>query len=225
MRTIALIPAREGSKGIPGKNIRHLKGRPLISYSIEAARRASLVDRVIVSTDSDEIAEIAAAAGSEVVRRPGELADDSSPMLPVVLHALDRQPEAFEIMTLLQPTCPFRRPEDVDRSISMLRDDRLDAVVGVMRLDHSHPSRTYRRDGDYLVPVDQADAAANRQDLAELFQRNGAIYTLRCSAIRKERTLLVQRTAPLVMDEIRSINIDNPFDWTVAEAFAGEHLP
>lgn len=106
----------------------------------------------------------------------------------------------------------------------MLDDVALDGVIGVSRLTHQHPARMYRIVDGLLVSADEAGASANRQDLAEVYQRNGAIYTARCAAVRTEQSLFVARSAPLVMTAIQSINIDEPFDWTVAEAFAREHL-
>lgn len=223
MRTLALIPARGGSKGVPRKNVKPLGGRPLIAHSIGAARTAARVDRLLVTTDDDEIAEVAAREGAEVVRRPHELADDAAPMLGVVEHAIqaiEGAGDTVDVVTLLQPTCPFRRPEDVDASLALLAAEDVDGVFGMLKLSHVHPARMYRLRGARLEPFVTAEAGLNRQDLEDVYQRNGAIYSVRVAAMRREGTLLVSKAAPMVMDEIRSINIDDPFDWTVAEAFA-----
>lgn len=227
MKTLAIIPARGGSKGVPRKNVRHLKQKPMIVHSIDAARNARLVSEIIVTTDDAEIAAIAEAEGVFVLRRPAELADDAAPMFPVIMHALGAAEEkwgAFDAMTLLQPTCPFRRAEHVDSSLELLERDQVEGVFGVYQLSHVHPARMYRVEDGQLEPLQGEDAARNRQDLQEIYQRNGAIYTLRCAALKAQQKTLVHPAAPLVMTPVESINIDEPFDWTVAEAFADEYL-
>lgn len=227
MKTLAIIPARGGSKGVPRKNVRLLKQKPLIVHSIDTARNAQLVSEIIVTTDDAEIAAIAEAESVFVLRRPAELADDAAPMFPVIMHALSAAEEiwgAFDAMTLLQPTCPFRRAKHVDRSLELLASGGVEGVFGVYQLSHVHPARMYKVEDGQLEPLQGEEAARNRQDLQEIYQRNGAIYTLRCAALKSQQKTLVHPAAPLVMSPVESINIDEPYDWTVAEAFADEFL-
>lgn len=223
MSVLALVPARGGSKGVPRKNVRLLGGRPLIAWSIAAGLNAARVDHVAVSTDDDEIADVAAACGVEVIRRPAALADDGAPMLPVVRHAVETLAAAgrrFETLTLLQPTCPFRTAADIDGSVDRLARGDVDGVIGVYRVYDDHPARMYRVTDDRLTPLDAAYDGVNRQDLPAVYKRNGAIYTLSLAATARENSLFVRNCAPFEMPRERSVNIDEPLDFIVAEAVA-----
>ena len=162
-RTLGVIPARGGSKGVTRKNVRLLDGRPLISYTIDAARRSDLLTELVVSTEDPEIAAIADEHGVSVVDRPFELAGDLTPMAPVVQHALtaveSRTGLSFDCVFTLQVTTPFRTPNDIDGAIEALRTSGAESVVGVVRLRDAHPARAKRlvdgRLSDFCVPEDE----------------------------------------------------------------------
>jgi CMP-N-acetylneuraminic acid synthetase len=143
-KVLALIPARGGSKGLPGKNIKPLLGKPLIAWTIEQAMASKYVDKVIVSTDDEEIAEVAKNYGAEVpFLRPKELAKDDSPTIDAILHALNffsKKGEDFNLLALLEPTSPLRDTEDIDRCIRVLLDnEQAESIVSVCQLEGTHP--------------------------------------------------------------------------------------
>jgi CMP-N,N'-diacetyllegionaminic acid synthase len=220
MAVLGIIPARGGSKGIPRKNIRLLCGKPLIAYSIEQARNSKGIDYFIVSTDDDEIAEVARSWGAEVLMRPSSLAQDETPTTLViedVLARLDLGRKRFDILTLLQPTCPFRSADDIDSSIALLLTGGADAVVGVYRVHKEHPAWMFRIDGGWLQPLDAELSVMSRQELPPVYQRNGVIYTIRRHVFEREHTFWPKRSIPYIMSKERSINIDEPMDWLIAE--------
>ena len=179
MHVVALIPARGGSKGIPRKNLAPLAGKPLLLWAIDAALAADTVTRVVVSTDDDEIA--AAAGDAELLRRPAELAGDDTPMLEVIRHALEHV-EPCEVLVLLQPTSPLRRPEQVDEAVRMLLESGADTVVSVVEVPHRYePSSLMElRDGRLVARSEPT----TRQAKEPLYARNGpAILALRPSEL------------------------------------------
>lgn len=226
MKILGLIPARGGSRGIPRKNLAPLGGRPLIAWTIAAARAAGL-DRVVVSTDDAEIAEVSRQHGADVpFLRPAELADDTTPALPVITHALDELERQdgwrADAVAYLQPTSPFRAGSDIEAAISLLEEGDTDTVVSVIPVPHNMLPASLMRaapDGsiDFLAPPDQR--RFRRQDKAEqLFARNGpAILLLRADVARSGR-LYGDCIRPLVMDRLRSLDIDEPADLQLAEA-------
>jgi CMP-N,N'-diacetyllegionaminic acid synthase len=221
---VALITARGGSKGLPGKNVRPLKGQPLIQWTVEAAVNAPSVDEVIVSSDCPDIIEAATGAGAKApFTRPAELAGDDTPHLDVVLHALDflegegKLPEA---LLLLQPTCPLRSTEDIESAIRLFREQDCEAVVSVTRSE-SHPYLTYRMTAEarlepFMTPP---SGYLRRQDLPDVYSLNGAIYLNRVTSLRSARTFLPSNTCPLVMPRERSIDIDTLEDFALAEFY------
>lgn len=221
MGVLGIIPARGGSKGVPRKNIRLLCGKPLIAYTIEEARHSERLDYFVVSTDDHEIADVARSCGVDVLMRPAALAQDETPMISViddVLARLDPGAERFNILTLLQPTCPFRRGGDIDFSVELLSSSEADAVVGVHRVYDEHPARMYSTDGKWLKSLNPDIAVMNRQDLPIVYKRNGAIYTIRRDVFERDRTFWPKRSVPYIMPTDRSINIDEPLDWLIAES-------
>lgn len=217
MSTLGLIPARGGSKGIPRKNIRPIAGKPLIAWTIEAALRSGLLDAVVVSTDDEEIAEVARQHGAQVpFMRPRALAQDGSPGIDPVLHALDELPQYGSVL-LLQPTSPLRRSDDIDRCLQMARTQRLASVVSVVEAD-THPFWTYRlAEGDTLHRFVDAAPVARRQDLPPAYVLNGALYYADAAWLRQSRTLVGADTRALLMAREHSVDIDTPLDWRFAE--------
>lgn len=222
-RTLALIPARGGSKGLPGKNIKPLAGRPLITHAIDAARSSRVVDRIVVSTDSQEIAAVAQASGAEVpFFRPADLAQDATPMLPVVEHAveaLSREGWVPEIILLLQPTSPLRRPEHLARALRDLCERPADSVVSVVKVPHHlSPDYVMRIDDGRLVPFLPGGAAVTRrQDAREAFARDGTVYAFWRRTLAEQRSIYGHDCRPLIVSTEDSITIDTPEDWAEAE--------
>ena len=214
VRVLGLIPARGGSKGIPGKNLAPLCERPLIAWTIGAACAASTLDRVVVSTDSDEIAATARELGADVLERPAELARDGTPMRDVLLHALEELGRP-EVLVLLQPTSPLRRAEHVDAGVALLRESGADSVVSVVEVPHRYrPGSLMALEGDRLVPL--GPGPATRQGKPVVYARNGpAVLVLRSDRIGDD--LYGGDCRPYVMEPRDSIDVDEPFDLELAE--------
>lgn len=224
---LAIIPARGGSKGLPNKNILPLGGKPIIVHSIEAARAAQCIQRIVVSTDSPEIAEIARHHGADVpFLRPAELAQDEAPTLPVMQHVLSQLATAEgwqpEIVVLLQPTSPLRQSEDIDRAVTLLRETGADSVVSVCLSEH-HPAWMKRIESGRVLPfLDDAPAYARRQDLPPVYRLNGAIYVTRRRVLQDENRILGCDTRALIMDPDSSVDIDTALDLKLASLILQE---
>ena len=217
MSLLALIPARGGSKGIPRKNIRPFCGKPLLQWSIDVARESPSVDRVVVSTDDPEIAEIARACGAEVpFLRPVELANDTAPGIAAVLHALQQLPDVSDLL-LMQPTSPLRSIEDVESIIALGQETDSDTVVS---LTHSskHPAWMYELSLDHaLKPLMDIPEALCRQQLPPVYVLNGALYLASRTLLERQRSFLTPRTLGYVMPLERSVDIDTMLDWKWGE--------
>lgn len=215
--TIAIIPARGGSKGVPGKNKRLVAGRPLIAYSIAAAHAANAVDRVVVSTDDPEIASIAREEGAELVERPAGYSKDDSPVIDAVIHALNSLGiVAPGAIVLLQPTSPLRTSEDIDRSVSLFKAHQT-PVCSVYRAEDAHPARMYWIKNERLHALMPELAALRRQDLPPVFHRNGAIYVFGPAQL-EQREIITDDMIAYEMPTASSINIDTELDLMLLEA-------
>lgn len=206
---LGLIPARGGSKGIPRKNLAVVGGRPLLSWTVAAAVGATELTRVVVSTDDDEIA---AAAGTDVLRRPSQLAGDDTPIVDVVRHAVDEL--APEVVVVLQPTSPLRRSEHVDAAVRLLLESGADSVVSVVAVPHRYAPESLMdvRDGR-LVP---RGAVGTRQEKTVVYARNGpAVLALRAGRLGDD--LYGGDCRPYVMDERHSLDVDTPFELKLAD--------
>lgn len=217
---VAVIPARGGSKGIPRKNLARLGGRPLISYTIAAARRAKLVGAVLVTTDSPEIARAARRLGAETpFRRPRALAGDAVSVVEAARHAvrwLAGQGRMPEIVVLLQPTSPLRGAARVDEAVRLLRRRRADTVVSV-REPETHPWQCVRFEkGRMRFAVPRPARRLNRQEYPPVHALNGALYAVRAELLL-EGKLYGPRVEPLVMEAWESVDIDEPADLALAE--------
>jgi len=234
MRTLGLIPARGGSKGIPRKNVRNLGGKPLLAWTAEAALSARRLSRVVLSTEDLEIAEAGRRCGLEIpFLRPAELARDDTPTLPVVRHAvteLERGGDRFDAVCLLQPTSPFRRAGDIDGCIALLEEKGLDAVVSVLPVPAEHnPHWVYFEDGDGLLRLatGEEQPIPRRQELPPAFHRDGSVYVTRRDVVMSGDggSLYGRRLGGYVMpDAGRSLNLDIPADWERAERLISEGL-
>jgi YrbI family 3-deoxy-D-manno-octulosonate 8-phosphate phosphatase len=227
---LALIPARGGSKSLPRKNIRLLAGRPLIAHSIEAALASATVDRVVVSTDDPEIAEVGRQHGAEVpFLRPADLAEDDTPDLPVFQHALrwleEKEGWTADIVVQLRPTSPLRRPEDVDRAVAILRSrPEVDAVRSVAE-PYENPYKMWQLGpGGWLVPLVPTDLPEPynmpRQHLPDAWWQTGAIDAARRRTILDLGSMTGERIAPLVVEAFGPVDIDTQasldlVDWMI----------
>jgi CMP-N-acetylneuraminic acid synthetase len=224
MHVLGLIPARGGSKGIPRKNLRPLGGRPLIEWTVEAGLAATRIDRLVVSTDDDEIAAVARQAGAEVpFLRPAALAADDTPTLAVVQHAvevLSGEGAPPDAVCLLQPTSPFRAPGLVDRCIDALGDH--DAVMTVKPIpDEHHPHWAYLRepDGSMRLATGGRDPVTRRQDLPPAFCREGSVYVTTRRALAAD-SLYGDSVLGVEVDAATTVNLDTEADWAAAESLA-----
>lgn len=218
MVILGLVPARGGSKGIPRKNLAPVGGRPLIAWTIDAARASRRLTRVVVSTDDAEIADVARRLGADVpFTRPPELSADETPMLDVVLHACEEIP--CDAVALLQPTSPLRRSEHIDGALRLFEETGADCVVSVTAVPHrfSPSSLLELRDGR-VVPL-HPGGATRRQDKQELLARNGpAVLVVRTDALRREGTLYPAEARPFPMADRDSLDVDTSFELEVADA-------
>ncbi len=222
-RVLGIVPARGGSKGVPGKNVRMLAGRPLIDYTARAARESSVLDRIILSTDSNEIAEAGRRSGLEVpFMRPASLAEDDTPMLPVVRHAIDTLSAGGwtpDVIVLLQPTSPLRRPSHVRDAVTMLRETKADSVVTVVELPrHLSPDYVMRIDDGVLRPfLPDGARLTRRQDARPAYSRDGTVYACWRATLDRWGTIYGERCQPLIVNAADSLSIDTPDDWAEAE--------
>jgi CMP-N,N'-diacetyllegionaminic acid synthase len=219
-RTLAIVPARGGSKGIPRKNIHPVAGKPLIAWTILAAKAAKGIDRLVVSTDDSEIAAVARDWGAEVAMRPAALALDATPTLPVLRHVLDALGESPDAVMTLQPTSPLRTSAHIDAAIAAFHaDPDADSLVSVIDVPHIfHPRSVMKRGGDgYLVPYLDQPQPFRRQDKEAVFARNGAaIYLTRTAKLAEY--IFGGKLIGFPMDAESSLDIDAAADLEVAEA-------
>ena len=228
---LGVIPARGGSKGIPRKNIRPVAGRPLIAYTIEAARKARSLSRVIVSTDDPEIAEVARAWGAEApFLRPAELARDDTPGPEPIIHAVEwlRDHEGYrpELVMKLQPTSPLREARDIDAAVEIARRRDADSVVSVCALKH-HPywTKAIAPDGRLTTSIPTDRSYASRQELPPMYALAGAIYLVKTAVLLATRNYYTDRTYAYVIPEERALDVDTPWDLRVLEALLRAESP
>lgn len=216
-RVLGLIPARAGSKGVPGKNIKLLANKPLICWTIEEALKSIYLDRLVISTDSVEIAEIASKNGCDVpFLRPSSLAQDDTPGVAPVLHALTELP-GYDLVVLLQPTSPLRRACDVDQALELCIHKQAKTLISIVE-PSSSPYHLYRCQGGKLNPLmSDASKYTRRQDMPQFYSANGAIYIACASELLKTKKMIDEGTYGYIMPQEYSIDIDNEFDFRVAE--------
>lgn len=226
MRILGVIPARGGSKTIPRKNLSLLAGKPLLAYALEAALKSKLLDRVIVSTEDEEIARVARSYGAEApFVRPKELARDEVSIIPVVQHAMKCLGESegwiADIIASIQPTSPLVETTDIDSAIDKLIKTGCDSVVSVCRIVHGHPYWAIRLEGDRAIALDKRGYEhLQKQDLPVFYMPNGALYVRKREVLEKwdgRGFALGRDVRAIVMDEAKSIDIDTLLNLIVAE--------
>ena len=220
---LAVIPARGGSKSIPLKNIKPLAGKPLLAYTIEAAKQSRHLDRCVVSTDHDDIAKIAAGCGAEVIRRPAEYATDQAPTESALLHVLDILGASGyrpDFVVTLEPTSPLRTARLIDRCVE-LAIERTDADC-VLTVSETRKCYGRLMEGrfEYLFP----DQPRRRQDRTPLYEESSTVYVTRTVALERYRSVLgLARYAVVVEDPREAIDINEPLDFLIAEAALAQH--
>ncbi len=230
MNILGVITARGGSKGIPGKNIKFLGGKPLIAWTIEAAKKSKLITHLIVSTDDAGIAEIAKRYGADVpFVRPKELAEDKTPHLPVMQHALRFMEEKlkmiFDAVVILQPTSPLRTAADIDETLAKLvaHPEATSAVSLVAVPDAFHPLKMKKLDGERVLPYCMSEPeGTRRQDFPPVYKRSSAVYAIRRATLLADRLYGDHIVGHIVPPE-RFIDIDTLEDWEEAEARLRAH--
>lgn len=222
-RVLAVIAGRGGSKGLPGKNLRELAGKPLIAWSIEAAAQSKILDRVVVSTDDTEIAKVARNFGADVpFLRPAELATDASAIVDTVLHAADCLAETYRYVVLLQATSPLRLGQDIDGALELCGKYSAPACISVAAAPKIRWALAMDSAGRLAPLFDIGET--RRQVLAPVYQPNGAVYVAELEWLRRERHFFAPGAIGYVMPLERSVDVDTEMDFLVAEAIAGQAL-
>ena len=222
---LGIITARGGSKGIPKKNIKLLVGKPLIEYTFEAVKKSKLLDRCIVSSDNDEIIKFAKSENIEVpFKRPAKLATDDAKSVDVLIHAvnylINQENYKPDYIITLQPTSPLRTAEDIDNSIKLVMNDKeADSLISVTEVPHNfNPFSVMIYNGKYLEHYIKNKVIMRRQDKPIFYARNGAaIYITKFDLLMKEKKIIGKNCLPYFMTKERSIDIDDFFDWEIAE--------
>lgn len=216
MSVLGLIPARGGSKGIPHKNIIQIQNKPLICYTIETgvkAKEKGFIDRIIVSTDDEEIAEIAKGAGAEVpFLRPDSLSNDTAKSVDVMIHAYEfykKQGIEYDTIILLQPTAPLRSYEDIKNSLELFQRANVSSLISCYKEEYVCDLVSYHKDGDLAIALNEKhNEGGRRQELPDLYIRNGAIYITTVSHMIEKHRVFDDVPAMYVMPKERSVNID-----------------
>lgn len=228
MKILGIIPARAGSKGVPGKNIRPLLGKPLIAYTIECGLQSNLLSDLVVTTDSPEIQKIAIEFGAKCpFLRPAELASDTALAVPTIQHAVaemeDREDLIYDYIIMLQPTSPLKTANDIDQALKQLIDEGADGIISVVDVDNNHPMKMKKflgKDGrsgrlvDYEKPPYEN---CPRQHLPPVYIVNGALYATKRDVFMQQNTFQGDWCLGYEMPLEKSINIDTPLDFLQAE--------
>jgi len=221
-RILAIIPARGGSKGVPGKNLKDLNGKPLIAWTIEAAKKSRYIDEIVVSTDYKAIAKAAIKYGATVpFKRPKELASDNAKMIDVMSHCIrffQNAGDDYDIIILLQPTSPLRSAHDIDKAIGFFIEKGAKAVVGVVECEHSPQlANILPKDLNMNKFLIKNIGNKNRQELEAYYRINGAVYLADIDFIISRRDWYGPNTFAYIMRRENSVDIDNLFDFMLAE--------
>lgn len=225
-KVLAIIPARGGSKGLPDKNIKNLCGKPLIHWTIEKAKLSKYIDKLILSTDSKEIAEISKQANCEVpFIRPEHIAEDKTPMFEVVLHALnffensEDNFDIFDIIVLLEPTSPLRENNDIDNMLEILIDnyDNYDAIISMGEVNE-HPTIMKKIIDNYIVSFcEETEMPFRRQDTLPAYFPYGVGYITKVSTFKEEKTFYPKRTTYYLIKRYQNYEIDSIYDFLAIE--------
>jgi len=221
MKTIAIIPARGGSKGIPGKNILEICGKPLIDYSIESALQSVNISEIWVSSDDDKILKVARKSKEVLIhQRESKIAKDNSSIVDTIKAILAEytQENIPDAIILLQPTSPIRESKQIDEAISLLEvNTNMQSLISVCPMDDVHPARMYWKNGLSLEPILEKYEQTRRQEIPLAYYRNGSMYIVRTKAFLENNSLMVKPSIGFEMPESMMLNIDTPRDVLIAE--------
>ncbi len=222
---LAIIPARGGSKRLPRKNILDLAGKPLIAWSIEAGLQSKYIDKVIVTSDDDEILEIAKQFGSNTIKRPDDLASDTATSFNAIKHTIDNV-EKYDYIVLLQPTSPLRNFEHIDEAIELLESKKADAIVSVSEMDHNPLwSNVLPDDGNMNSFLRDEVKNKRSQDLEKYYRLNGAIYICDTNKLLEDKSFFIHDNIfAYKMDRESSVDIDERIDFLMASIFITNNI-
>jgi len=229
IQTLIIVPARSGSKGLPDKNIKVLGDKPLLVWTARAIQKANPGNCVaVLSTDSERYADVSREAGLSVpFIRPVDCSDDTASALAVIDHALQWFLSEYnylpEQVMWLQPTSPFRSSAIIEQALATMAQRQADGVIGCKEIHRDLTTLFRTRDG-FLTALSEQRVQTRRQDVEPLLTPNGAMYLCKTSVLREKRSFYSERTLPLVMDAIMSLDIDTPTDWAMAEALVAAGL-
>lgn len=221
-KILTIIPARGGSKGVKNKNIKLLGDKPLIAYSIEENKKSKYVDRVLISTDDDKIAQVASMYGAEIpFMRPSELATDTAKTIDVIIHCINwlKENENYypDITVVTQCTSPLTTSWDIDRAIEKFIRLGCDSLTSVCLTEH-HPYWMFTLEGSFMKPfMKEGQNLHRRQDLPNVYRQNGAIYIARTDGLLAEKNLEFGKISGYIMDNNKSVDIDTEIDFKLAE--------
>lgn len=222
---LAIIPARGGSKRLPRKNILKLCGKPLISWSIESGLKSKYINKVLVTSEDEDILEISKKAGANILRRPKELATDTISSYDAVEHAI-KNCENYEYVVLLQPTSPLRNENHIDEAIQLLEEKNADAIISICEVEHSPlwtnilPANNSMKDF-----ISEGIKSTRSQDLPNYFRLNGAVYICKTELLLKQKTFFINENIfAYKMKQENSVDIDSRLDFIIAQTILGEKL-
>lgn len=215
---LVIIPARGGSKRLPRKNVLDLAGKPLIAWSIEAGLKSKYIDKVVVSSDDEEILNISKLYGAETIKRPNELASDAATTFDAIRHTINNI-EKYDYIVLLQPTSPLRNEKHIDEAIELLDSKKADAIVSVCEMDHSPLwSNTLPQNGSMCNFLREEVLNKRSQDLEKYYRINGAIYICKTKRLLEEKSFFIKDNIfAYKMDRKSSVDIDEEIDFKMAE--------
>jgi len=210
---LTIIPARQGSKGIKNKNLSLVKSKPLIYYTLKAAKESKLIKDVVVTTDSKVIYNYSKKFNFFLIKRPRKISGDNSKIISAIKHVLKHKSfkKKYHYIILLQPTSPLRTSYNIDQAINLFLKKSAETLVSVRKVNDDHPARMYRKNRGYLMPIFPKLVDCNRQKLGSIYHRNGAIYIFSIKNILKGK-LYGKNILPFIMNQKSSINIDNKLD-------------
>lgn len=219
-KILSVIPARGGSKGLPGKNIIDLAGKPLIAWSIEASIESKYINKTLVSSDSDNILEIAKEHGADVIKRPDEFSDDTASSESVLMHALTELEEEYDYVILLQPTSPLRNSKDIDSAFEKFFNSDATALISVCEIDNKILKAFKENKQGFIEGVSNNKYPfMPRQSLPKTYMSNGAIYIIKVDEFLKNNSFYTDKTISFLMDEIKSLDIDTKEDLEKVKSY------
>ena len=223
MKILSIIPARGGSKGLPRKNIIDLNGKPLIAWTIEASLKSRYITKTVVSSDDNEILEVSKKYGANVLKRPDDLATDTSSSQSVVEHTiteLEKVNEKYDYLVLLQPTSPLRDRNDIDEAFETLFEKNATALISVKEYNNKILKAFIDNQKGFIEGVrNNTYPFIRRQDLPKVYMSNGAIYIIKVDEFLKNKSFWTEKTVKFVMDEIKSMDIDTKEDMQKIERY------